>query len=308
MRARSLYLTAPRRVEWVEEELPQPEPGDVLVRTLAGAISIGTELPQYRGDEREGYGRPFPLMTGYESLGDVVACGAGVAGLAAGDRVLAFYGHRSAAIVPAAKAIPVPPDIADELALLAILGCDVMKGARKVQPRADEPALVTGAATIGLLALWTLRALGVETVDVVEPNAGRRALALALGARHVHAPSDAGLSPVYAVGFECSSRDAAFHQLQRSMRPEGRICVLADGNLEPLTLAPQFHMQELTIIASSDGWDYRQHARWHCDIVRDGCGGIERIFDHRVAADDLPATFEAIAAGQIAPVKVFVQY
>ncbi|HUG15126.1 MAG TPA: zinc-binding dehydrogenase [Thermomicrobiales bacterium] len=308
MQARSLYLTAPRRVEWVEEALPQPGPGEVLLWTTAGAISIGTELARYRGAERRGYERPLPVMTGYESLGIVTAIGDGVTGLAPGDRALAFYGHRTAALVPAAKAIPVAPDIGDALALLAILGCDVVKGVRKLQPRPDEPVLITGAGTIGLLAVWSLRALGVETVDVVEPNASRRELALALGARQALDPTDGDQSSGYAVGLECSSRDAAFHLLQRWLRPQGRICVLADGNIEPLTLAPAFHMQELTVIASSDGWDYHQHAAWHFDVIRSGCSNVERIFEHHVSADDLPAAFEAIAAGEINPVKVFVRY
>lgn len=309
MNAHSLYLTAPGRMAWAKEDLPEPGPGEVLVRTVAGAISIGTEMPQYRGAERAGYERPFPFMTGYESLGVVTACGEGVTGLAVEERVLAFYGHRTAAIVPAAKAIPVPPGINDDVALLAILGCDVMKGIRKLRPRPDEPALVTGAGTIGLLAVWSLRALGVEVVDVVEPDVSRRALAVDLGARNALAPGERDrMESVYATGFECSSLDAAFHVLQRSMRHEGRVCVLADGNLEPLTLAPEFHMQELTVVASSDGWDYHKHAAWHFDTVRNDSGGIERIFDHHIAADDLPATFEAIANGEIRPVKVFVEY
>src|SRR5690606_14158698 len=135
---------------------------------VAGSISTGTELPQYMGSERDGYGHHYPHMTGYENVAVVTACGTGVTGLDVGDRVLATYGHRTAALVPATKAIPVPPDIPDDLALLAILGCDVMKGIRKLQSARDDAVLVTGAGTIGLLAVWSLRALGIETVDVVE--------------------------------------------------------------------------------------------------------------------------------------------
>src|SRR5215472_17665888 len=100
MERRSLLLTAPRRLAWVAEELPAPGPHEVLVKTTAGAVSVGTELPQYMGTEREIVPRSYPRMTGYESLGTVLACGSGVPGLEPGERVVAFYGHRTHALVP----------------------------------------------------------------------------------------------------------------------------------------------------------------------------------------------------------------
>lgn len=47
-----LYLAAPRRLAWITEELPPLGPHDVLVSTSTGAISIGSELPLYRGNSR----------------------------------------------------------------------------------------------------------------------------------------------------------------------------------------------------------------------------------------------------------------
>ncbi len=47
MRRSSLLLTKPRHLEWIEEDLPPLQPSEVLVQTTAGAISIGTELPQF---------------------------------------------------------------------------------------------------------------------------------------------------------------------------------------------------------------------------------------------------------------------
>lgn len=305
MKADSPYVTAPHQLTWHTDVLQAPEAGDVLIRTVAGAISSGTELPQYMGTERSGYARPYPQMTGYESVGVVVACGEH----AVGDRVLATYGHRTAALVSASKAYAVPDDMGDDVALLAILGCDVMSGIRKLQPVAGEQVLVSGCGTIGLLAVWSLGALGIEAVDVIEPIAERRELALALGARRAVVPGDAGmLGDGHTVGVECSSRNAAFQALQRAMQPGGRVCVLADGNIEPLTLAPQFHMRELQVLASSDGWDYRQHAEWHWDAARRDAGRVRRIFDHSITANELPVTFESMATGAISPVKVLVRY
>jgi len=309
MERQSWLLTAPRQLTLVTETLPTVQPDEVLVRTTASAVSVGAELPQYRGAERIATPHGYPRMTGYESVGVVVACGAAVEGLAVGDRVVAFYGHRTLGIVPAHKALKVPAGVHDPLALLAILTCDVAKGIRKLAPEPGDPALITGAGAIGLLTLWVLRAYGVQTVDAIEPLARRRALALALGARSALTPDDrAPLDTTYPLGFECSSHDAAFATLQARMRVGGRICALADGNTQPLTLSPDFHARELTIVSSSDGWDYQRHARWYFARVRGGAPELERLYDERIEAHDLPALFERMARGEATPVKVLVSY
>jgi alcohol dehydrogenase len=301
-------LQAPRRLEWVTQELPPPGEGDVLIGTTAAAVSVGSELPHYLGTARHSTPDEYSRMTGYESVGIVVACGPGVRSLRPGARVFGFYGHRTQAIVPEDRAIPIPTGISNKLALLAILSCDVAKGIRAVQPWIGDPVLVTGAGTIGLLAAWTLRRLGSIQLDVLEPRPERRELASRLGARQVFAPEESQPAGNYAVGFECSSRNEGFAALQAAMRREGRICVLADGNVEPLTLAPHFHEKELRIVASSDGWEYAAHAAWYFEMVRTHGQTMEDIFDCEVAADELPATFERMATGETRPIKVFVRY
>lgn len=306
LRRQSLLLTAPRRLTWVEETLPAPQADEILVQTVVGAISIGTELPQYLGRARQAAPLAFPRMTGYENVATVVACGRDVQHLTTGQRVVGFYGHRTHALMSAAKAILVPDDIPDELALLAILSCDVAKGVRKVRPYPEARVLITGAGAIGLLTLFVLRAYGVQHIDVIEPLRKRRELALHFGARHVFTPDDA--QGEYAVAFECSSRDAAFAHLQRLVQYNGRICILADGNREPLTLAPDFHAKELTLVASSDGWDYHQHAAWFFEVIRREKPPLAQLFEHEIKADKLPAVFEQLADGEIMPVKILVRY
>src|SRR5437868_8785658 len=113
MQARSLLLTAPRQLEWVTENLPPLQSNEVLVQTSAGAISIGAELPQYRGTALSSEAARYPRMTGYESVGTVIACGTEIQRLKVGDRAVAFYGHRTHGIVAEDKAILVSNGIAD---------------------------------------------------------------------------------------------------------------------------------------------------------------------------------------------------
>lgn len=308
-RRRSLLLAGPGNLVWREEALPAVGEGAVLVETTAGAISVGSELPLYRGYARSSQPASYPRMTGYESLGIVRYVGARVSDLAPGDRVVAFYGHRTAAVLPRERVIPVPSAVSDRLALLVVLGCDADKGLRALAPQPDEAALLTGAGTMGLLSLWLLRARGLAQVDLVEPLPSRRELARLLGATQAWSPEVVPGQPEYAVGVECSSRDAAFALLQSRMRSGGRICVLADGNREPLTLAPEFHARELRLFGSSDGWDYAAFARWYfAAVVLAGGAGLERLFELEIEAAALPETFARLARGEIAPVKVLVRY
>ena len=309
MHRQSLILIEPGQLEWIPEDLPPLQPHEVLIQTTAGAISIGSELPQYCGTARSTELARYPRMTGYESVGVVIACGSAVQRLQVGNRVIAFYGHRTHGIVSEAKAIAVPGDVPDAIALLAILTCDVTKGIRKVAPKPEEPALITGAGTIGLLTTSMLKAYGVETIDVIEPRPERCTMALQLGASTALSPQEmASRSNNYPVAFECSSRNLAFELLQGRMQHEGRICILSDGNVEPLVLTPAFHEKELKIVGSSDGWDYQEHAKWFFNHLREHPSNLEKLFDYHTPADKLIATFELLATGAIMPIKVLVHY
>lgn len=309
MKCRSLILTAPRRLSWEETDIPDLQGNDVLIQTRAGAISIGSELPNYMGTARHSRPLTFPMMTGYESLGIIAECGPAVAHLRPGDRVVAFYGHRTCWAVNAERVLAVPAAVSDAQALLAILTCDVAKGIRKLVPTPEQRVLITGAGAIGLLTLAMLRAYGVQTIDMVEPLAHRHEIAYQLGATHIWSPDEfAQTKNRYPIGFECSSQNAAFETLQEHMADGGQICILADGNLEPLSLTSAFHERELSIVASSDGWDYQAHAAWYFPWIQSDGMPIDNLFEETVAFEALPETFERLATQLQRPLKVMVKY
>ncbi len=306
MKARSLLLTAPHKLEWFEEDLPDLLENQLLIKTDYTAVSIGTELPTYLGTSRY-FNHQYPTMTGYESLGRIIAVGSEVPRFELNDRVVTFYGHRTYAVIDASHVIKVPPHISDKIALLSILSCDVAKGIRKRVVKTDQSVLVSGAGAIGLLAIFVLRAYGVQNVDVTEPKGERHERALSLGARHVYSTENL-LTESYAYALECSGHNTAFQALQKHMHHDGVICVLADGHLEPYTLLPEFHNKELTIVGSSDGWDYQHHAAWFFSLEQEALQKLEGLFELLITAEKLPVTFEKLAKQEISPVKILVGF
>jgi len=69
-----------------EVDLDPPGAGEVLVRVHAAGL-CHSDLSVISGDRP----RPVPMVLGHESAGEVVECGAGVADLKPGDRVVLVF-------------------------------------------------------------------------------------------------------------------------------------------------------------------------------------------------------------------------
>ncbi|WP_173105202.1 zinc-dependent alcohol dehydrogenase [Bacillus sp. KH172YL63] len=309
MKKKSLVLTGKQQLEWRVKTIPPMKEDEILIKTMAGAISIGAELPQYDECDLTEPAPSYPKETGYESYGEVIGVGDGVEKIKAGDRVVAFYGHSDYGIVKAAKVIPVPEEMPSADALLIILSCDAGKGALKLNPSKDETVLISGGGTMGLLTLHFLKEhLGVTKIDVIEPDRNRGRLAKSFGAHTVFLNGDEIPGDHYDYGVECSGRNDAFHTLQKAMKHEGAICILSDGNKETFTLHPDFYRKELKAVGSSDGWDYHRHAAWYADAVKRSDGGLRSIFEKVISSHELISCFEELSSGKRNPVKVLVEY
>lgn len=224
-----------------------------------------------------------------------------------GDKVVSFYGHETIGIVKGHKVIRVPSSIQPKVALLSILSCDAAKGVLKLNPRQDEKVLITGMGVIGLLACNFLKYyVGIEHVDVVEPNKNRRDFAKKFGAKNIY-DSEEKIIETYNYGFECSATNSGFHTLQKTLKTNGEICILSDGNIEELTLTANFYQKELQIIGSSDGSDYQKHADWFFEEIGK-TPFIEEIFQHEIHYTSLIECFDELSLGIIKPLKVYVSY
>jgi len=70
--ARAIVFEGPRRLSNRPVGLVSRGPGEVLVRTLYSGISTGTERLFYSGEMPDFPGMGYPLVPGYETVGEVL--------------------------------------------------------------------------------------------------------------------------------------------------------------------------------------------------------------------------------------------
>jgi propanol-preferring alcohol dehydrogenase len=199
---------APLAIE--ERPVPQPGPGEVLVRIMASGI-CHTDLHAADGDWPV---RPsLPFIPGHEGVGHVAALGAGVTGLKEGDAVgiawlhdacgsceycitgwetLCERQHNSGYSVDGCFAeyaigaaayvgrLPERPDF-PVLAPILCAGVTTYKGLKETEAKPGEWVAISGIGGLGHVAVQYAKAMGLHVValDVAE---GKLALARSLGA------------------------------------------------------------------------------------------------------------------------------
>lgn len=171
MKAKAIRLASqggPDVLKLEDVELPQPGPGEVLLRqTMIGLNFIDVYF-------RDGsYPLNLPAGIGAEAAGVVEAVGPDVTGLKAGDRVAyggsapgAYASHR---IMPAARLVKVPDGVSDEAAAAVM-----MKGMtveyllnRCFEVKAGQDVLFYAASGgVGLIAGQWGRHLGARMIGV----------------------------------------------------------------------------------------------------------------------------------------------
>jgi L-iditol 2-dehydrogenase len=232
------------------EDAPEPlaGEGEVVCRVLACGVCGSDVLDAWVAEK-------VPVVLGHEISAEVVALGAGVRGVAAGDRVVVHHhapcgecrrcrrGHeticeryRAVNVDPGgfAERIRVPADLVPELmpldgmdaeraTFVEPLAC-VLRALDRAGLRAGDSLLVAGTGTSGLLAVAAAHARAVEAVWVREPRPERMARALALGAeRHGNELVD--------VAMVCTTAPQAIAHAFDAVAPGGCLCLYAPPGL-----------------------------------------------------------------------------
>lgn len=160
-------LDGPDALTFEEVAEPTPGPGEVTIDVRAAALNFA-DILMSRGTYQEKPALPF--TPGMELAGRVRALGAGVAGLAPGERVLAVVDHGAFAEVARARAVdvvPVADAVADDVAAGFPIAYGTAHGALEWRAglRAGETLLVHGAAGgVGLTAVEVGVAMGARVI------------------------------------------------------------------------------------------------------------------------------------------------
>ena len=176
----------PEVIAWHDVELPPPAADEVTVRHEAVGLNF-IDIYHRNGT----YPVAFPAGLGFEAAGVVGAVGAGVSGLAVGDRVGSFTGVRGAYAtarnVAADDLVRLPDGVdAKTAAALMLKGCTaefLVERCAKVE--AGQAVLVHAAAGgVGHLLVGWLKSVGATVIGTVG-SAAKGHLAREAGADHV---------------------------------------------------------------------------------------------------------------------------
>lgn len=300
--------------------LPEPGPADVVVRTLHSGISRGTEtlvltgrVPASQADRmrapfQEG-AFPAPVKYGYLNVGVVEH---GPAALR-GRTVFCLYPHQTRYVVPATAVTVVPDGVPPGRAVLAGTVETAVNAVWDAAPLLGDRVTVVGGGMVGACVATLLARFPGVRVELVDVDAGRAAVAAALGVGFA-APADAAGDRDLVV--HASATDAGLATALRLLADDGEVLELSwyGDRSVTLPLGEDFHSRRLAIRASQVGAvaRARRGRRTHADrmalaleLLADPA--FDALVTREVAFADLPAELPRIA-GEPSALCVRVTY
>jgi 3-hydroxyethyl bacteriochlorophyllide a dehydrogenase len=171
METLAVVLTEPESLRLMRLALTPPGQADVVVDIAWSGISTGTERLLWSGRMPHFPGMGYPLVPGYESVGQIVEVGP-QSGRRIGEQVFVagancfgavrglFGGAAARLVVPGTRAVPIDAGLKEQGVLLALAAT-----ARHAIGDARLPELIIGHGVLGrLLARLTVAAGGAPVV------------------------------------------------------------------------------------------------------------------------------------------------
>jgi NADPH:quinone reductase-like Zn-dependent oxidoreductase len=154
-------------------DVPQPEPGpgEAVVEVVAAGVNPG-ESSIREGYLHERWPATFPSGEGSDFAGRVVAVGAGVTGVAAGDEVIGFSegrnSHADYLAVPAENLTAKPAAVDwDQAGALYVVGATAYAAVRAVALKPGDTVAISGAAGgVGSVAVQLARRSGATVIGI----------------------------------------------------------------------------------------------------------------------------------------------
>ena len=269
MHAKTLFFTAPRRVEVRQVSLPPLAQGQVLVETICSAISPGTEMLVYRGqfpkdlaDRHDTLSSElhYPLAYGYACVGRVIKISKEMRHRWLDRLVFAFQPHTSHFITTPDTLLPLPEKIPPETACFLPNMETAVNLVQDTAPILGEQGLIFGQGIVGLLTTALLAEFPLASLITCDCYPFRRDASLTLGVSATLDPNAAGfreqvcaLLPSGAdFSLEISGASAALDDAIALTGFSGRVVIGSwyGEKKAPLNLGSSFHRSRIKLISS----------------------------------------------------------
>ena len=318
---RTVVITEPFKVSVEQAEMPEPEPGQILVRTTLSGISAGTEMNLYRGANpdlvRRRWGERFayPFVPGYQAVGVVVHRSPDVTGFEIGDRVFTGGSHSEFTVSDADKCFRLPEGLSDEQASLLSVARVALHGVRRGRIEYGDSVAVVGMGLMGQLAIQHARLAGAAKTIAVDIDPWRLQLAHELGADHVIDPTSG--DPAEQIGsyteggadvvLETAGVSSAVPVALALGRYGARV-VIVGWHLQPISidLAEDLLYKELDLLPSRAGglsddtppyilrWNTRRNTELIVDLLVKGSLRVDRLLTHTIPVEEIADVYEMI--------------
>ncbi|MFD0917804.1 chlorophyll synthesis pathway protein BchC [Pseudahrensia aquimaris] len=290
----AVIFEEPGVLHLADTALADPAGNDLVVESRWTGISTGTERLLWTGKMPNFPGMGYPLVPGYETVGEIVSAPTSlmhrigetvfVAGCGKYSDVRGLFGgSASTLVVDSDKALKVDASLKTQSVLMALAAtaCHALAA-----PGANLPDLIVGNGVLGRLLARLTVALGGEPPTVWETNPARRTDDEAF--RVVDPSEDEGAR--YATIFDVSGSADILDQLVGHLVPGGEI-VLAGFYSDRLSFAfPPAFMKEARL---------RVAAEWKPDdmeivnrLLGEGLLSLDGLITHEHAAHDAAQAYE----------------
>ena len=316
-----------KRLIVADVPVPEPGPGDVLVKTLACGI-CGSDLhavkhaDRFAAEYRRADGSAImdlgrDIVMGHEFCAEIVEYGPGTERrLPPGTRVCSMPvllrpagrqtigysnenpgGYAEYMRLSESLLLEVPNGLATAHAALTepmAVGVHAVNKARLV---AGDTALVVGCGPVGLAVIAALRLHGVGAIVALDFSPRRRELAVAMGAERVLDPAAAPQDTVWrraTVVFECVGVPGVIDQIMGSVTRGARIVVVGVC-MEPDTIRPLRGISKELSLQFVLGYDAGEFAETLRHIA-DGALPAAPLVTGLVGVDGVAGAFSALAS------------
>jgi 3-hydroxyethyl bacteriochlorophyllide a dehydrogenase len=287
----AVVLNEPESLELRRLVLKTPGESDVVVDIDWSGISTGTERLLWTGRMPAFPGMGYPLVPGYESVGQVAETGK-QSGRRVGEKVFVagancfgavrglFGGAAARLVVPGTRALPIDPGLAEQGVLLALAAT-----AHHAIGIGPPPELIVGHGVLGRLLARIVVALDKPPPVVWESNPSRRNGAVG----YCVIDPDADVRRDYRAIHDVSGDPGLLDTLIGRLGYGGEI-VLAGFYADKLgfAFAPAF-MREVRIRVAAE-WRPNDLAAVTA-LIDAGRLSLDNLITHRAAAAEAPAAY-----------------